>query len=108
MDKNIKEIIDDDNQTKENKIKKLNSLSEDIKNALNIVSGDYKYCEDCDDYYFSESFIKKKEIEETEICVYQDYINSGNNQYEKGYIDVSYIICPKGHKHEVSRSSPRR
>lgn len=107
MNKIIKDKIND-TCSKEDKIKSLNSLSEDIKKALSIISGYFKYCNDCDDYFPSESFIKKKEVKETEVCVYQDYINSGNNEYEKRYIDVTYIICPKGHKHEISRSNPRR
>lgn len=53
-------------------------------------------------------FIKKTEVKQIEVCVYQDYINSGNNEYEKRYIDVTYSICPKGHRHEINRSNPRK
>ena len=37
------------------------------------------------------------------VCVYEDPINSGGNDYVDGYADISYSVCPKGHKHVVDR-----
>ena len=88
---------------KEDKIKALNILTEQIEMAKGALSGKYIYCKDCDDYYLAKSFFEEKETTEAKICVYQDYINSGGNEYADGYIDITYRICPKGHKHELER-----
>lgn len=53
------------------------------------------------------SFQKKKPIP-TKICVYEDPINSGGNDYVDGYADVLYSVCPKGHKHVVDRKERRK
>ena len=96
------------NCSKEEKNKALDSLCDEIKIAKGILSGKYKYCQDCDDYYLAQSYLMESKTIETKICVYQGIINSGENEYEDGYVDITYSICPKGHKHEVSRSERRR
>ena len=45
----------------------------------------------------------EKETVHTKICVYEDPINSGSNDYVDGYADILYRVCPKGHKHVVDR-----
>ena len=47
--------------------------------------------------------LKNKETVPTKICVYEDPINSGGNDYVDGYADILYRVCPKGHKHVVDR-----
>lgn len=102
MNNIIREIIDK-NVTKEEKYKSLDQLSDDIQTAKDILDGKFQYCERCDDYYLTESFLKKKETKPSSVCVFQDPINSGGNDYADGYVDIIYKICPKGHKYEVSR-----
>ena len=62
------------------------------------------YCEECEDYYLPKSFFIEKETKPTKICIYEDPINSGGNDYVDGYVDITYRICPKGHKHDVNRT----
>ena len=107
MNNIIKDIINK-NCSKEEKNKALDLLSDEIEMAKGILSGRYKYCPDCDDYYLAKSYLTETETRETQICVYQDIINSGGNEYADGFVDIIYSICPKGHKHEVSRSERRR
>lgn len=107
MNNIIKDIINK-NCSKEEKNKALNLLCDEIEMAKGILSGKYKYCPDCDDYYLAKSYLAEIETKETNICVYQDPINSGGNEYERGYVDITYSICPKGHKHEVTRSERMR
>lgn len=107
MNNIIKDIINK-NCSKEEKNKVLDSLSDEIVMAKGILSGRYKYCPDCDDYYLAKSYLAETETKEMQICVYQDIINSGGNEYADGFVDITYSICPKGHKHEVSRSERRR
>lgn len=102
MNSVIKSIIDR-NCSKEEKNKILDSLCDEIKIAKGILSGEYKYCQDCDDYYLAKSYLTESKTIKTKICVYQGIINSGENEYEDGYADITYSICPKGHRHEVSR-----
>ena len=103
MNSVIKSIIDK-NCSKEEKNKALDLLCDEIEIAKGILSGKYKYCSKCDDYYLAKSFFTESETKETNICVYKDIINSGGNEYARGYVDITYSICPKGHKHEVDRS----
>lgn len=107
MNSIIKDIINK-HCSKEEKNKALDLLSDEIKLAKGILSGKYKHCPDCDDYYLAKSYLIESETIEADICVYEDIINSGGNEYERGYIDITYSICPKGHKHEVSRRERRR
>lgn len=95
-------------KTNEKKLEQIKSLEEDIKFAREIISGKYKYCEKCDDYYLTESFMHKTETKEGKVCIYHDPINSGGNDYADGYIHREYEICPKGHKKLVSESETRK
>ena len=107
MNNIVKDIINK-NCSKEEKNKVLDLLRDEIEMAKEILSGKYKYCPDCDDYYLAKSYLTENETRETDICIYQDPINSGGNEYARGYVDITYSICPKGHKHEVSRSERRQ
>lgn len=107
MNKFIKEIIDK-KCTKEEKNKALDILSNEIKMAKGILSGKFQYCPDCDDYYLARSYLSDSETKNTKILIYDDPINSGGNEYADGFVDIKYSICPKGHKHEVSRKERTR
>lgn len=107
MNKIINDIINR-KCTDVEKERELNSLSNDIETAKGILSGKFKYCPDCDDYYLSKSFLSDIDTKSTRICTWQDPINSGGNEYEDGFIDITYSICPKGHKYEVSRKERTR
>ena len=102
MDKNIESIIAS-NISNEEKLKVLESLLQDIQTAKDIINGKYTYCEECGDYYLSKSFFVETKTKQTKICIYEDPINSGGNDYADGYADITYRVCPKGHRHEISR-----
>jgi len=106
MNKVIRDIVDRD-CSKEDKNKALNLLNDEIEMAKGILSGKYLYCSVCDDYYLTKSFLTENETRETKICTYRDPINSGGNDYADGFVDIVYRICPKGHKHEISRRERR-
>lgn len=72
------------------------------------MAGKFQYCSNCDDYYLSESYLTKTETKESKICVYEDPINSGGNDYTDGFVDITYSICPKGYKHKVNRRKRRK
>ena len=90
------------------KRKELDLLSRDIEIANDILNGKFGYCKECDDFYLTKSFITEHETMPTQICVYEDPINSGANDYVDGYADITYSICPKGHKHEIERKERRK
>lgn len=106
MNKIIKDIVDR-NCSKEEKNKALDLLNDEIRMAKGILSGKYEYCPCCDDYYLTKSYLTETETKKTKICIYRDPINSGGNDYADGFVDITYSICPKGHKHEVSRHERR-
>lgn len=103
MNKVIQNIINS-NRTKDEKIKELDMLSEQIEIAKGVLFGKFIYCPDCDDYYLAKSFYEETETTEAKICVYEDWINSSGNEYADGFLDIIYRICPKGHKYELTRN----
>lgn len=107
MNKIIKDIIDKKCGDKE-KNRALDLLSNEIDMARGILSGEFKYCPECDDYYLAKSYLTDTETKNARICIYEDPINSGGNDYVDGFIDITYSICPKGHKHEVNRNERRK
>lgn len=99
----IKDILER-NVSQEAKSKALDSLIKDIETAKALLAGKYAYCSECDDYYLTASFLSDTErIDHVKICTFNSPINSGDNMYTNGYAEVTYSICPKGHRHEVSR-----
>lgn len=102
MNKFIKDIIDKSCSDKQKK-NELNKLSDEIEMAKGILSGKFQYCKDCDDYYLAKSFLSDSETKNARICIYNDPINSGGDDYADGYVDITYSVCPKGHRHEVNR-----
>ena len=55
-----------------------------------------------------QSFFTEKQTIITQICTYRDPINSGGNNYVDGYADITYRVCPKGHKLVVDRKERRK
>ena len=89
--------------SKEDKVKALSSLKEDIAIAEKIISGELSYCEDCDDYYLSSSFQIQTKRETQLVCVYSDPINSGGDEYANKNCNITYRICPKNHKKIINK-----
>lgn len=107
MNEVVKKIIES-KLSKNDKFQALEKLRDDIRMADDILSGKFVLCEDCNDYYLVKSFTTEKETEPTQILVYSDPINSGGNEYADGYADITYRICPKGHRKQIHRSERRR
>ena len=107
MNKTIKDILDR-NCTDKEKNKTLDSLIDDINMAKGILSGKFEYCPECNDYYLFKSYFTERERKPTQICVYEDPINSGGNDYVDGEIHITYKVCPKGHRHEIYRKEIRK
>lgn len=103
----IKKIVES-KLSKDEKIHSLKKLSDDIEMANGILSGEFVYCAECDDYYLAQSFLIDTKTENTQILIYSDPINSGGNEYADGYVDITYSICPKGHRKQIARSERRR
>lgn len=107
MLKNIENIIISRTRDSE-KLKALKQYEDDIKIAKDIINGKLTYCEECKDYYLTKSFFSEKETVFTKICIYEDPINSGGNDYTDGYTDILYRVCPKGHRQVVSRKERKK
>lgn len=88
----------------ESKKKALLSLKTDIEIAEKILEGEMAYCEDCEDYYLTKSFFITQETTKEQVCIYDDPINSGGNEYEMKNVTRQYKVCPKGHKHLIYKS----
>lgn len=106
MNKEVETIVLS-NKSQEKKLEALSMLENDIKMAMRILDGTYTYCEECKDFFLTESFLTKTEIENVRICTYSDPINSGGDEYVNGHAKITYRVCPKGHKHEICRNEYR-
>lgn len=91
MDNIIKNIIVS-RATNQEKKEQLDNLLNDINIARDILSGRLTYCKECDDYYLSKSFLEEHETKPARICIYEDPINSGGDDYVNGYADITYSI----------------
>lgn len=103
MNKIIKDIMNKKCSDEEKK-KMLDLLTDEIEIARGILSGKFQYCPKCSDYYLAKSFLTDTNAIKAKICIYDDPINSGGNNYVDGYADITYNICPKGHRYEIDRS----
>lgn len=102
MNKIVENIIQS-NDSVNNKLVKLESLENNIRIAKGYLNGKYLYCDQCKDYYLSKSFLSEFEKIPAKICIYEDPINSGGNEYRDGHVKITYRVCPKGHKEEINR-----
>lgn len=108
MNETIKNIVLDTHKKIKDRVKELDVIAKDIELAKGLLNGEYSYCKDCDDFYLSKSFFEESETREEKIRTYVDPINSSGDEYTDGYVDILYLVCPKGHKHEISRSERKR
>lgn len=76
MYKVIKEILMSD-KTHETKRKQIDEIKESINLAERIFTGELSFCKLCQDYYMSKSFYTDTAVEEENVCVFSDPINSG-------------------------------
>ena len=100
MNKEIENILKN-NKNKEEQLKALIKIENDIHFAKKAIDGIYKYCPECDDFYLTKSFFYEITTEEEVVCTFEDPINSGGNEYATRFARVKYRICPKGHKERV-------
>ena len=107
MHKVIEDIIKS-NRSGNKKLAELDKLKDEIKLAEDIIRGVYKYCPECDDYYLSKSFVSEIEYQDCKICTYSDPINSSGNEYVDGIAQITYSICPKGHRKELYRYEEKK
>lgn len=88
--------------SKEEKEKALSALEDEIRIVRGVLCGEYRYCEDCDDYYLAKSFLEETGTVQGKVCTNWDPISG--NEYADGYIRTTYSICPKGHKRAIGTS----
>ena len=89
------------NKNDNKKREEINKIKSSCEEALKYLSGEYKYCPQCREYYRKKSFEFVTRTKEENVCVYEDIINSGGNEYEKQMVTRNYRVCPKDHWIEV-------
>ena len=67
MNKIIKDIVAG-KEKKKDKEKALQALMDDIRIANLILSGHFRYCPVCDDYYITDSFLLSTETKPVKLC----------------------------------------
>ena len=90
--------------TQQEKEQALMEIEKDIEMARKVISGFFRYCPQCGDYYLADSFLKSNTSEPTKMLTYEDPINSGGNEYCDGIKYVKQLICPKGHRLDISET----
>lgn len=81
----------------------LERLSEMQTNIGLLRDGKLEYCEKCKEFYNSKSFFTESETRNERICIYEDPINSGGNEYDNGQVEYRYRVCPKNHRSLMDR-----
>ena len=94
MNKIVKDIVAG-KEKKKDKEKALQALMDDIRIANLILSGHFKYCPKCDDYYITDSFLLSTETKPAKLCNKDHTDRKGS---KKEIIKSQYLICPKGHR----------
>lgn len=102
MLKELESIIQS-SKTKDEKLAQLDAIILQTEEAKDIINGKMKYCADCKDYYNAKSFFIEQETKHERICIYEDPINSGGNEYVDGEATYTYEVCPKNHRHCIDR-----
>ena len=102
MEKLISEILFDTRTTVKNKKETIEKIKNSCDEALQYLSGEYKFCPHCKDFYRKKSFELISETKKEKVCVYEDIINSGGNEYEDQMVTRTYYICPKNHRIETN------
>lgn len=90
----IEDILHGSYSVKE-KLKLIDELSKDFVKEVKIG---YRYCSKCNNYYRDKSWDITSETKIESVCIYQDPINSGGNEYKDKEITRIYCVCPMGHK----------
>lgn len=91
-------MIDDilnGSHTIEEKEELIRTLSSTLSKKIKVG---YRYCKKCGNYYREKAWDTCYETNTENICVYEDPINSGGNNYEESVVTRKYSICPMGHK----------
>lgn len=94
----INKILKDTSLSREDKRAKIESIKRVVNDALDILSGDWCYCNICQEFYKTKSFYQETEMESCQVKTYDDPINSGGNEYTPGTRYTTYVFCPKGHR----------
>lgn len=75
--------------------------------ALDMLSGDWCYCNVCREFYKTKSFYQETTIESCQVKTYDDQMNSGGCDYTPGTRYTTYVFCPKGHRKVIQcRTAP--
>jgi hypothetical protein len=67
---------------------------EELESFINNTN--WKYCEKCNDYYLSKSFMFEREIINKQIKTRSEVLNN-NYKYINRNFEIIRKICPKGH-----------
>ena len=102
MNNTISEILFNTSLKNKSKKDKITDIKNSCEEALKYLSGEYRFCPYCKEFYRKKSFEFVTRTREENVCVYEDIINSGGNEYEKQMVTRNYRICPKDHWLEVT------
>jgi hypothetical protein len=104
MNKVIQNILNS-NRAKDEKAKEADIFVKQFEIEKGVFRLEtYIYCPNCDDYYLAQYFCEDPKITEARIRVYEDGINSSGNEYADGFLRIRHLVCPKGHKHTLTRN----
>lgn len=93
----IEEIINGSHSIRE-KEALINRLSKEL---LEEIRSGYKLCPRCNTYYRETTWDTVTESKTERVCIYEDPINSGGNEYKDKLVKRTYEVCPVGHKIEI-------
>lgn len=103
----INKILKDATLCKEDKIAQIKAIKEAADDALDMLSGDWCYCNACQEFYRKKSFYQETITEDCQIKTYSDLIDNDYDEYVSGTRYTTYMFCPKGHRKVIQcRTDP--
>lgn len=75
----INEVLRSATLSNEDKLAKIKAMKKAADAALDMLSGDWCYCNVCQEFHKTKSFYQETAIESCQVKTYDDPINSGGN-----------------------------
>lgn len=75
----INEVLRSATLSNEDKLAKIRAIKKAADDALDMLSGDWCFCNVCQEFHKTKSFYQETAIESCQVKTYDDPINSGGN-----------------------------
>lgn len=80
-------------------------MLQQVETAKQQVTADYKYCEQCKNWYKRKTFETVQRYVTRKVTMLTDAAVEGKfRELHQGTFKITYTVCPAGHEAEVSKT----